>query len=268
MFRSMTKWALITGASSGIGQAFVEVLASEGYGIMGVARDERRLSDVLQKAREGHGVDVLPFALDISKDGCVELVLDRATSTGDVEVVVNNAGIGFYGPMHESDPDTVDLVVKTNVLAATKIAHLFGAYMASRGHGTLINVSSTAAMMPGPYSAPYFASKAYILSLSLALHHELRRFGVKVIALCPGPTDTRFFERCGMETARIAHMRRGPPVRVAEVGWRAARKGRRVVVPGILNHLTYRIAPYVPQFIMMRVVSYLLRSPRHQYRSM
>jgi len=233
------KIALVTGASSGIGLEISRELSREGYELILVARSEEKLRAI---AKELGNAKVI--VSDLALPDAPRKVFDAA---GPVNVLVNNAGFGISGPFAGTDLGKQLEVIQVNVSALTALTKLFLAPMLERNSGHIVNVASTAAFLPGPLMAVYYATKAYVLSFSEAIADELRNTGVKVTALCPGPTSTGFADVAGMTSSRLFSLVKPMSSRrVARYGVRAMHRGTRVAIPGVANKLgtqSLRITP-------------------------
>jgi short-subunit dehydrogenase len=224
----MPKQAVITGASSGLGAIFADQLAKRGHSLVLAGRDEARLSAVTQRV----DTNVELVVGDLGTDAGVDELLARLDGR-DIDVLVNNAGFGTYGPFAEIDAGREHELVAVNVDALVRLTHAVLPGMVVRGRGGILNVASTIAFQPGPYQATYGASKAFVLSLSQALWAETRGTGVTVTALCPGPTRTGFVDALGSDVSHTAVYRHlAAPEPVVAAGLRALDRGRAVVVPG------------------------------------
>ena len=238
--------AVVTGATVGIGYELTRLLARDGHDLAIVARNEEKLRDVAEQLSAQHGVDMTWVALDLSEPGAAG-ALHARLSGRPVDVLVNNAGFGTFGPLAETATDDSVRMIRLNVEALTHLTRLVLPNMLERGTGRILNVASTAAFQPGPLMAVYYATKAYVLHFSEALAEELRDTGVTVTALCPGPTATEFQKRAKMEDSGL--MRRLGVMdasSVAEAGYRGMLRGRRIVIPGLMNKLGplgLRLAP-------------------------
>jgi hypothetical protein len=245
---SPLKTALVTGASSGIGREFAKLLAREGHDLVLVARRREALEELARELAVKHGVAARVIAKDLTApDSTAEIFDELERERLSVDILVNNAGLGLHGRFWETDLDRQLAVIQVNVVALTALTGLFLPGMVARGRGRIVNVASTAAFQPGPYMAVYYATKAHVLSFSEALAEELRDTGVTVTALCPGPTATGFQEVAGLEDTLLF---RGPLVMDAatgaRIGWAGAKRGRRIVIPGLANRLlkeTVRFSP-------------------------
>lgn len=249
--------ALITGASGGIGLELARVLASRNHPLVVVARQEERLQALAAELRGP--VEVI--ALDLAAPGSARQLYDEVKRRGlRVEILINNAGFGSNGPFVESELANLTAMMELNMVTLTELCHLFGQDLAAAGRGRIMNVASTAAFQAGPWMAVYYATKAYVLSFSEALHEELSPRGVTVTALCPGPTRTGFQARAELEGARflkfLTLMEAGP---VAEDGYRAMMAGRSLCVPGLLNRLLVLSTRFTPRFLATKVSGHLAK---------
>ena len=187
--------ALITGASAGIGAEFAARLASKNYDVVLVARRRDRLEEIAANLRAAHGVRAEIVAADLSVAGSVDAIVAEVTRLGvTVDLLVNNAGFGTHGRFETISPERERDEVAVNVAALVALTHAYLPGMLQRGRGGVINVASTASFQPVPYMAVYGATKAFVRSFSEALHEEVRGRGVRILALCPGPTATEFFD--------------------------------------------------------------------------
>jgi uncharacterized protein len=227
----MPKQAVITGASSGLGAIFADQLAKRGHSLVLAGRDEKRLSAVAQRV----DTNVELVVGDLGTDAGID-ALETHLAERDIDVLVNNAGFGTYGPFAEIDAARERELVAVNVDALVRLTHAVLPGMLARDRGGILNVASTIAFQPGPYQATYGASKAFVLSLSQALWAETRGTGVTVTALCPGPTRTGFVDALGSDVSHTATYRRlAAPEPVVAAGLRALDRGHAVAVPGWRN---------------------------------
>ncbi len=258
-----TRWAVITGASSGFGAIFADLLAKRGLSLLLAGRDEDRLTAVARRVRQNvPDIEVEVVVGDLGTDAGVEALAawlhDRV-----IDVLVNNAGFGTYGRFSELDSDHEQSLVAVNVDALVRLTHAVLPGMLARGRGGILNVASTIAFQPGPYQATYGASKAFVLSLSQALWAETRGAGVTVTALCPGPTRTGFVDALGSDVSHTAIYRRlVAPEPVVAAGLRAMDKGRAVVVPGWRYRTMATVGRLTPGWIAALVAGRMLRPTR------
>ncbi len=229
--------ALVTGASSGIGEAFARRLAADGYDLVLVARRADALSALAGDLEAKHGVGATPLPADLAAEE--ELARVEAAVAGEppLDLLVNNAGFGVEGIFAEAPLAGQTAMIRVNVEAVVRLTHAALGTMLPRGRGAIINVSSGTAFYPMPYFAVYAASKAFVNSFTEAVAEEIRGRGVRLQALCPGFTRTRFQERAGMDSSRIPSFAWQSPEEVVEASLDALERGRLVCVPGALNQL-------------------------------
>jgi hypothetical protein len=240
--------ALITGASSGIGYEFARLLARQGYDVVLVARNRDALNSVAAKIREDFAVRADIFAKDLSAPtACDELFAEMRIQNIVVDILINDAGFAMQGPFTENDTATLLDMLQVNIVALTQLTRLFLPGMIQRGRGKILNMASIGSFMPGPLMAAYFASKAYVLSLSEALANELQGTGVTVTALCPGPTRTKFAHRARLIGCRAFRGKLMEAVDVAQEGMDAMRKGKTVLITGFKMRLQMLPTPLVPR---------------------
>jgi short-subunit dehydrogenase len=255
---SEEQWAVITGASSGLGSIFADHLAKRGMSLVLTGRDEARLSAVAQQVGK-KCVDVEVVVGDLGTAAGVDDLVARLDGRA-IEVLVNNAGFGTYGPFAEIDAGREHELVAVNVDALVRLTHAVLPGMLARGRGGILNVASTIAFQPGPYQATYGASKAFVLSLSHALWAETRGTGVTVTALCPGPTRTGFVDALGSDVSHTAVYRHlAAPEPVVAAGLRALDRGHAVVVPGMRNRVIATGGRLTPGWLSARISGRMLR---------
>ena len=272
--------SLVTGASSGLGLELARLFAADGHPLVLVARSADRLAALADTLRRDYEVDVRVMAADLTvADAPAALVAELAAAGLGIRHLVNNAGFGAYGEFTARDPQVYRDLIDLNVRALTDLSRLLlPAMLAAPApqHRGVLNVASTAAFQPGPLMAAYFASKAYVLSLSEALHQEVRAAGVTVTAFCPGPTRTGFFRHEAMippgavaadgtvDPAALARYerrdrRRMDATAAARIGYRGYLAGRSVVIPGWRNALLARAPRLVPRTLLVRVLHRMMR---------
>ena len=254
------RFTMVTGASAGIGREIASVAAENGRNLAIVARREDRLLALARELADRHGVRVEVFSCDLTaKEAPASLHREALARNLEVDELVNNAGFGSLGTFHEAALDEQLDMLNLNVLALTHLSRLFLPAMVEAGRGRILNLASTAAFQPGPLMAVYYASKAYVLSLSEALAEELRGTGVTVTALCPGVTRTEFQSRARTEGSGLTRMGMADARTVAEVGFRAMVAGRAFAVPGLLNRLLVLAVRLGPRLLVRRIVRELNR---------
>lgn len=239
----MTQWALITGASSGIGWELAKLFAADKFNLILVARNEAKLNQLAAELRARQGIEVKVIAKDLATPTAPQEIFDALRAT-PVSILVNNAGIGWHGAFAQTDLQQSLDIMRLNMDALVKLTHLFVQPMLTRRAGKILNVASTAAFQPGPMVNVYYASKAFVHSFSYALADELRDTGVTVTTLCPGPTHTEFFARGNFGPVRAAFTMDARTVAVA--GYRGLMQGKRVVIPGVINKIASAFAKRVP----------------------
>ncbi len=257
------KVALVTGASGGIGEAFARKLAADGYALVLVARSDGELNRVAGQVTAEHDLPVAALPIDLTRSDAADEVEKEFRRRNIVpEIVVNNAGFGLNGPVADLGRERQIDIVDLNIRALTDLSLRFLPTMRERGRGGIINIASTAAYLPGPYMAVYYASKAYVLSFSEALATELKGSGINVTTVCPGPTATGFQAEAGMEKAALVKL--FPMMsaeEVADLGYAGFQSGKRVVIPGVMNRIIAATAPMIPNGLMLPIVR-MLQGPK------
>ena len=249
--------ALVTGASSGIGEVLARRLAAEGTDLVVVARDRRRLEALAAELGERHGVFVEVLRADLAKKAQVATVEDRLRDELSlVDLLINNAGFGTYGPFAELDPDEEDREIRVNCQALVRLCHAATPGMVRRRRGTIVNVSSLASRAAAPQNAVYAATKAFVSHFSEALHEELRGRGVSVTVVEPGFTRTEFQERAGLtDDAGMPGFVWQSAEAVADATLAGARRGQALVVPGAHNRVAAGVAALTPRNVRRRAVA-------------
>ena len=252
--------ALVTGASSGIGLELSRLLVRDGARVVMVARDEERLRRAARWVQgESKGAAVSVVACDLAVAAATAaLHVKVGCDIGDVDFLVNNAGVGVSGDFARSDGAAVRDLIQINVSSLVELTRLFLPGMLSERRGRILNVASMAGFLPGPQMSVYYASKAFVLSFSEAVAQETAGRGVTVTALCPGPVPTGFQERAGIGGRELPG---GPLSRsaaaVALDGYRGALAGRRVVIPGLANKLAIQAMRFMPRASLAAAVARL-----------
>lgn len=249
----MSPAALVTGASSGIGEAFALALAARGNDLIVVARRVDRLTDLAARARNAHGVDVEVIDADLASDAGVARVAARlADDPRPVDLVVNNAGVGTMGRFWEMSLAAEVNEVALNVVAVVRLTHAALGPMVARGSGGVINVSSISAYQPVPRHATYGASKAFVSSFTNAVHEELRGTGVKAMVLAPGYTRTEF-QAEGFEPVGLPNFAWQSPDDVVETALRAYDHGRAVCITGALTVVAAATTSVLPAVVTRKM---------------
>jgi uncharacterized protein len=257
-------FVVITGGTDGIGLAFAQRFASAGHNVVLVARSVaavRAVADVL--VREHHIV-AIGLALDVTApDAPARIDQTLVDAGGYCDVLINNAGVGLAGPVLAATPEAIEHVLELNIVALTRLTRHFVPLMCARGRGGLLNVSSLAAITPGPHQAVYYASKAYVLSLTEALAHEVAGQGVTVSALVPSAVATQFHARMGATSALYTRILPTPtPETVARLAYRRFRLGQRVIAPGVVATVAMFGARLTPHWMLVPLVGAILKLRR------
>lgn len=251
----MTKTAIITGASSGIGLELAKILAADKINLILVARSENKLIE-LKKELDQYKISTSILALDLSKPDAAQMVFDYCAKENlKVDILINNAGFGDYGMFISSDWKKQEEMIRLNIQTLTHLTHLFLPYMVKNKYGRILNLASIASFLPGPLMSVYYATKAYVLSFSEALSTELEGSGVTVTALCPGPTESGFQKAAAMNESKILKGRKLPTSKdVATYGYKALMDGKVVAIHGFLNSLMVSAIRFTPRSIARKFV--------------
>jgi uncharacterized protein len=253
----MTQVCLVTGASAGLGAGFARQLAASGKSLVLVARRLDKLEALAAELRKTYGIQVFAEASDLSEQGAVKSLMARLKARNlEVDCLVNNAGFGLNGKFSELDGDKQSDMITLNCTALTELCHAVLPAMIARKSGSILNVASTAAFQAGPLMAVYYASKAFVLSFSEALHEEMLPHGIHVSALCPGATETEFFSAAGMGGSALAKMASNPE-KVVTDGLLALKNNKAFVVSGLMNKLLAQSTRFTPRFITRKIAKSL-----------
>lgn len=256
----MTRYALITGASSGIGLAMAEALARRGRSLILVARQRDHLETIALELTQRFGVEVLFRACDLGEPLRLSgFLLELEDGAHQIDLLVNAAGIGSSGPFLAQDWGVEQDLIDLNILALTRLCHTVGNLMAIQGGGQILNVASVAAFQPGPWMSTYYASKAYVLHFSEGLREEVKKTGVKVSVLCPGPTRTAFFRTAQLKV-KVNIDKMMSPEEVALYTVRALAKNRAVIIPGWRNRLWTFSPRLVSRWLARQISGYINKS--------
>ncbi len=248
--------ALVTGASGGIGEELARELAAKGHDLVLVARSTGKLQGLADELVAKHSISAHVLTADLGHAGAGHALAAELTAKGlEVDVLVNNAGFADFGEMWKADAAKLDSMIALNMAVLTELMHDLIPSMVSRGHGRVMNVASTAAFFPGPLMGVYYATKAYVLSLSEATHEELKGTGVTVTALCPGPTQSGFQAAASLENSKLFKGRALPTAKhVAGLGVAAMLKGKPVLVIGGKNKLSVLSPRFLPRAMVPGMV--------------
>lgn len=258
----MRPLAIITGASEGIGRDLADLYASDGHDVLLVARRDAALRALAAELEQRHGITATVVAADLaSRAGCDAVVAACAGHESRVVALVNNAGLGAVGWFHEIAWEREQVQLDVNVTALTYLTFRVLPWLRRNGRGHIMQMASVAGFQPGPLSAVYYASKAYVVSFSEALHNESSGSGVTVTAVCPGPTITGFQRVSGVVSG--ARAGGAPPMSsraVAELAYRGTRAGKRIVYTGFRNRVASMLGRYMPRSWSAAVVRRIQRS--------
>ena len=248
--------ALVTGASSGIGMEIAKILASQNCDLVICARRKKELEELSNELTKKYNINCEVIVADLTTKKGMKNLLKKVKS---IDILVNNAGFGILGHHTQMPLDRQLEMIDLNIHALTRLSHEFGNQMIQKGKGRIMNVASIAAYISGPGFAVYCATKAYVLSYSRALHKELNSKGVTVTALCPGYVTTGFQEVAGMKLSKMEKLTAVPANKVAEIAIKSMRKGRREVMPGIINKPLPLITRITPMWLQLIIVNQVLK---------
>lgn len=254
--------ALITGASSGIGKAMLPLFGADRHDMILVARRADVLEQQKSELERRYGVRVWSVPLDLSNADAASELFDKTRNELklDVDLLVNNAGFAQYGLFHEQAPRRQREMVDVNVGALTELTRRYVEPMVRKGAGRILQLASTAAFQPGPRMAVYYATKAYVLSLSEALSYELAGTGVTVTALCPGPTQSEFMDVAGYKPPPLYSAGVMTSEEVARIGYRAMMRGERLAVTGLMNRVMTIGSQLGPRALVLAITDKVTRS--------
>ena len=251
--------ALITGASAGLGEGFARALAKEGHDLILTARRADRLDALAAELRDSVAVHV--FAADLADpDAPAELIADIGQAGLAIDTLINNAGFGLRGAFADLDGAQQAGMIDLNCRALVGLSHAVLPAMIARGSGGILNIASVAAFQPGPWMAVYYATKAFVLSFSEALHEEVKEKGVRVAALCPGPTRTEFADVAGLGDSALFERFASGPDAVVRDGLRALASNQAVKVSGAMNLVSAEAIRFTPRGLARRIAGSLQKA--------
>lgn len=257
------KATLITGASGGIGEVFARRLAEQKHNLVLVARSEKKLHELCDELMLKHEITAHYVAVDLTEFEADARLFEETEKQGlEINWLINNAGFGSMGDFARLELEKELEMISLNITSLVALTHRYLRKMRERRSGTIINVASTASFQPVPFMATYAATKAFLRSFSEAIAEENRLFNVKILALCPGPTETNFFDAANIGTnVKDAFMKKGmqSPEAVVETALNAVKSGKATVVSGWTNRLSARLGNFVPNSLITRVVGNVLR---------
>jgi uncharacterized protein len=245
--------ALITGASSGIGLELAKCFARDGHDLLLVAENKKKLKDTAQRLQRIYNVHVTAIDADLSDPASIKRLTSRIKTKGlRVKYLVNDAGIGTYGPFMETPLKKMERMMMLNIIGLTSLTWHLLPTMKRMKEAYILNLGSIASFQPGPLMAVYYATKAYVLSFSEAIRYELQETGISVTCLCPPATDTNFDERAGMQKSKaMAQAKMWTAAEVAQIGYEAMLRKDDIVVPGMMN----KLLTMLPRFISARTAA-------------
>ncbi len=239
---------LITGASSGIGKDLAEIFAGKKYNLILVARNKDVLHQMAIDYEQRFSIKINYFEMDLSTHNSATRLYNSVKDLGkNIDILINNAGIGMYGEGSEMEAEKVSAMLDLNINSLTELTLLFAHDMKQKHKGKILNVASTAAFQPVPYMAAYAASKAYVLSFSEALHIELKKYGVTVSVLCPGATATHFAKTAKAESSKLFQYGVMESKEVAEKAYEGIIKNKTIIITGRLNAFLSRSVSFLPR---------------------
>lgn len=250
------KTVLITGASSGIGSELSRLFAQDGYNLVLTARSEDRLYSLKAELEEKYNIYVKVIPKDLGCAGAPEELYNEIKKERlRINVLVNNAGFAVYGDFIETSTEDEMEMIEVNVRALTYLTKVYAKEMSENGGGKILNVASLAAFQPGPFMAVYYATKAYVLHFSEAVHAEFKKYNITVSALCPGPTKTNFQFRAKLHTIPLFAKDRGMDAEtVAKIGYNGLKLGKTVIIPGFNNKILSIGSKFFPRKLTVGVV--------------
>lgn len=257
-------WALITGASAGIGATFARALARKGLNCVLVARRKDRLDELAAELTRDHGVECRVFPQDLGEFDAPKRLFEYTQAQGlEISTLINNAGFGSHGKFIELDPEWEMRMIDVNCRALVGISRMYAPRMAERGRGQIVHLASVAAFQPCPYMSTYGATKAFILMFSEALWAEMLAHGVHVTAVCPGPTQSEFFQVARYGAARGREFVVETSEVVVERGLAALEANRLYMVSGFINWMKAFAVRFFPRSLVARVAAFILTPGKH-----
>lgn len=254
----MNKIALITGASKGIGKALAHEFAKNGYSLILIARTLSELEELQKTLQNSYQTQSKIFTIDLQQPDCIDKIMASIQPDLDnIEVLVNNAGYGISKKFIDTPEIDINGMLAVNMVVLTKLSYRILPFMQKKKKGMILNVASTAAFTPGPYMAIYYASKAYVLSFSEALHEECKKDNITVSALCPGMTISEFHQRAGNPRLSGGWVPTMTSEQVAKIGYSGLMRNKRVVIAGFSNKLSRILMHCVPNFLLLKIIAFL-----------
>lgn len=244
-------YALITGATQGIGYELAKLFAEDGYNLVMVARTEEDLQQRAKEFTQQYGINVITIAKDLIQPKAAFEVYEEVKSKGiTIDVLVNDAGQGQYGLFAESDINRLQDIIQLNIISLTVLTHAFLKDMIAKDKGRILQLASVASELPGPWQAVYHATKAYVLHLTEVIINEIKDTNVTMTALQPGATDTDFFRKADMLNSKVMDSKLADPAKVAKDGYDALMKGDDKVVSGMKNKINVVMSNIMPDTVV------------------
>ena len=265
----MRKTVLISGASSGLGKQFARIFAHEQYDLVLVARNKEKLMALKKQIEGKYQVHAEVIICDLAQTHAAEDIYDVLCNQNiTIDVLINNAGFGDYGEFISSDLKRQKDMIMVNILSLVSLTHLLLPSMRQRKSGKILNVSSMAAFQSGPLMSVYYASKAFVLSFSEALHEELKHSGIHVCALCPGPTQTEFFHNANLQTSSSFYEKHiSDPKKIAIEGYFQLMHNKAVNIPGLSNKMITAASKMAPRWLSRQAVTWLQKEKTGSHQS-
>ena len=256
----MKKFAIITGASNGIGKSFTETFAQDGINLVLVARSLDKLQSIKKDLEKKYGIEVVVIEKDLSQPTAAQEVYAFTQAKKiKIEYLVNNAWFGDYGAFADSDNEKNIQMLQLNIITLTSLTRYYLEDMKKHNVGKILNVGSTAGFQPGPYMAIYFASKAYVQNFSLALANELENTKITVTTLCPWPTQSNFEKHAKAEGSLLFAGKLPSSDSVARLGYQNMMNGKKLVVHGRMNALKAYSIRLLPMYIVLKMMNFIMK---------
>lgn len=250
--------ALITGASSGIGFELSKIFAKNNYDLVMVSKDRKKLESSANEIKSLHNVTIKQIAIDLSKENSARKLYYMLP--GKIDILVNNAGFGLYGEFKDTDISAEQEMLHLNIVSLTELTKYIMKDMLAKGSGKIMNIASTAAFFPGPMMSVYYASKAYVLSFSVALANELKGTNVSLTVVCPGPTKSGFQEKANLGKSSFSKHKMMGSDEVAEISYKGLIKKQLIIIPGTMN----KFQAFASRIFPMEMLADMVRSYQKQ----
>lgn len=247
----MKKIVLITGATSGIGFSFAKIFGEKGWSLILVGRNEKKLEVIKKDFEDEYKTEVFTYAVDISsRENLEKLWIDIEENFSEIDILINNAGAGFNGEFSKISWEKHESIMEVNMRALTRLSYLAVNHMKKNKEGKILNVASTGSFQAGPMIGVYYATKAYVLSLSTAIREEVKEYGIDVVTLCPGATKTEFCKRAGKDDLSNAMSSDD----VARIGFKGLMKNKAIIIPGFFNKVAIFVSKILSYTLMAKIV--------------